>query len=569
MIANGDGSDPSTPERLYPSYRREAVSALMTRAGKVPGGKVDRELLVDDSTAPFGVRLDDDAVVAAFDDAWGERGTSRVVLVEGSDLVRADVEGQFSSVSARQKMHDRALRDTDRMIGKLMRHVDLARDAVIVVGPSAPEPDVALTVAAVRAPGFGSGLLKSPTTGRAGYVNIIDVAPTVLDLLGIDIPDAMHGRTMESVSSDAAVATRISKLADGNQDSLFRDDQAGIAEGIVFAVGLLLALATGGLLGRAARARGILAFGALWLLGFLVATFLAGPFHFARNGGAAAYWGFVVGVAVVLALVAWLVGRRLGHPADAMLVALGMLLVLHLVDLVAGANLELNTVFGYSATFDVRVGGVSGWAFAQLTAAAMMFAGLVVWRSPSPAGRRIAYTVLALSVLVIGAPFFGNDFEGMVVAVIAFGVLAWCIAGRPVRAVAATAAIVGFLVVAVVVGVVAGGRGDALGDATRTVNQNVPLFQHSVLVGMVFVVGFLLAYLWYVRPRSFRDLVAAIPTARPTMLAFLIVAVLGIVLNDPGVSIPGMMAVVLESAVVHLSAHPPESVPRDPVTTVP
>ncbi len=121
---------------------------------------------------------------------------------------------------------------------------------------------------------------------------------------------------------------------------------------------------------------------------------------------------------------------------------------------------------------------------------------------------------------------------------------------------------------AVVVGVVASGRGNALGDATRTAKQNLPLFQHSVLVGMVFVVGLLLAYLWYVRPQSLRGLVAAIPTARPTMLAFLIVAVLGIALNDPGVSIPGMMAVVLESAVVHLSARPPHGPPEERATTV-
>jgi hypothetical protein len=61
--------------------------------------------------------------------------------------------------------------------------------------------------------------------------------------------------------------------------------------------------------------------------------------------------------------------------------------------------------------------------------------------------------------------------------------------------------------------------------------------------------------------------VAAIPSAQPTMLAFLIVAVLGMALNDPGVSIPGMMAVVLESAVVHLSARPPRSAPDERGTT--
>ena len=68
--------------------------------------------------------------------------------------------------------------------------------------------------------------------------------------------------------------------------------------------------------------------------------------------------------------------------------------------------------------------------------------------------------------------------------------------------------------------------GNALRDSARTAKVNVPFFQHSVLVGMVFVVALLLVYFWYVRPQPLRDLVIAIPTARPTMLAFVIVAVL-------------------------------------------
>ena len=399
-------------------------------------------------------------------------------------------------------------------------------------------------------------------------MNIIDVAPTVLDLLGIDAPDSMHGRTMESVSSDATVATRIGNLAAGNQDSLFRDDQAGIAAGIVFAVGLLLALATGALVGRVERVRAFLTFGALWLLGFLAATFLAGPFHFARHGGAAAYWAFVIGVAVVLAVVAWLAGRRLGHPADAVLVALGILVTLHIVDLITGAHLELNTVFGYSATFDVRVGGVSGWAFAQLTAAAGLFAGLLVWRVPSSTGRRIAFAVLAISVLVIGAPFFGNDFEGMVVAAIAFGLLAWCLAGRALRPLPATAA--------VVVVPRAGSRGGRRGERAR---QRTRVTRPGPRSRTCRCSSTRCSSAWCSSSRCCSrtsgtcarshcsDLVDAIPTARPTMLALVIVAALGIVLNDPGVSIPGMMAVVLESAVVHLTARPPRRAPDERAKT--
>ena len=37
VIANGDGSDPSTPEERVSPYRRAAVAALMTHDGRVPG----------------------------------------------------------------------------------------------------------------------------------------------------------------------------------------------------------------------------------------------------------------------------------------------------------------------------------------------------------------------------------------------------------------------------------------------------------------------------------------------------------------------------------------------------
>ncbi len=52
-----------TPVRRRGGER--AVAALMTSAGKVPGGRVDDGLLRQDAAAPFGVRLDPDRGGAA------------------------------------------------------------------------------------------------------------------------------------------------------------------------------------------------------------------------------------------------------------------------------------------------------------------------------------------------------------------------------------------------------------------------------------------------------------------------------------------------------------------------
>ena len=157
---------------------------------------------------------------------------------------------------------------------------------------------------------------------------------------------------------------------------------------------------------------------ALGLIGYLDATYLAGPLHFGRHGGAAPYWLFVVGVAVLLTVGFLAVANMLSvqsrgrRPAHALLAALGSIIVLHVVDLVTGAHLEWNTVFGYSPTIGIRFVGEGNITFAQLAAAAVLFAGHFVWQVPTRVGTRVALGVLAVTILVMGVPGWGNDFGG-------------------------------------------------------------------------------------------------------------------------------------------------------------
>ena len=142
----------------------------MTHEGKVPGGKVDRELLQADPGAPFGVRLDPDQVLDSFRASWTDRA---VVLVEASDLVRADLAGRFASDEQRERLRTNALHDTDELVGRLLADVDPQRDAVIVVGPAPPTDRPSLTPVSVRAPGFG-GTPASTTTRKDGFVSMVD-----------------------------------------------------------------------------------------------------------------------------------------------------------------------------------------------------------------------------------------------------------------------------------------------------------------------------------------------------------------------------------------------------------
>jgi hypothetical protein len=271
----------------------------------------------------------------------------------------------------------------------------------------------------------------------------------------------------------------------------------------------------------------------------------------------------------LLTLVFFAVVR--GNLVRALLVALASIVVLHLVDLVTGAHLEWNTVFGYSPTIGIRFVGEGNLTFSQLAAATVLFAGLFVWQVPTRAGTRVALGVLALTVLVMGVPGWGNDFGAVLSALPGFVLLGWMLLGHRVRTrtVAGIAAIVVAAVVAVGlldllrapdqrthVGKFFQKVGTDFDGATLVIRRkaanNLSVLGHSVLLGAIIATALLVAYLWYVRPQTLRSVARVIPTAAATVLAFLVVAVLGFALNDSGIAIPGMMSAVFESTVVVL-----------------
>ena len=84
-IGNADGSD-----TVGPSFERQVGLAAVTGDGEVPAGELGDSLLASDPSRPFGQRLDNDQVMAAFHDAWRAPGgrDGGMVLVEGSYLAR-------------------------------------------------------------------------------------------------------------------------------------------------------------------------------------------------------------------------------------------------------------------------------------------------------------------------------------------------------------------------------------------------------------------------------------------------------------------------------------------------
>jgi hypothetical protein len=551
---------------------RQAALAVVDELGRIDAGSVGLDLLTFDPASPFGVALNPqvagDAAVAAIADA-------DVTLVEASDLARADAYRPLSTPAAREQALERALASTDELVGRVAAELDPERDLLMLVGPDAPSlvdpgDQEQLTVFALSGAGTEPGLARSGTTRRAGYVTLPDVAPTVLDHLGIEIPDAMAGTAITSAGGGAPTEDDIAALVDVNDVAKFRDRAVGpvsvvyiVLQVVVYGLAVLALLGARPKLGRVALA------GCLVVLAIPPVVFLSGlvPYDSLSVGG---YTLAVLAAAGVVAAAAWAATRRhlLGPP----LVLIGLSWLVNLVDVATGGRLQINTVFGYSPVVAGRFAGFGNLSFA-LTAIAAVAVGTGVWAWPRLRGRdgevvegvnrrgwplAAAAAVFAVTLVLDGLPTMGSDVGGVLAAGPGFAVALLLLAGAKVDI--RRLLVIGLATVAVLglftaldlsrpadqrthlsrfaESTLGGGAGTILG---RKLQANVSILTSSVWTWLVPVGLAFLAFLTWRSRGLLQRLQERVPGLRAFLVGGLLVATLGLAVNDSGVAIPAMM----------------------------
>lgn len=563
VIGNSDGS---VPDDALERYRRYLVTGLMSEDGTVDAGQVNRALLEPDPAAPFGLRLDDAAVLDAFRDAWTERS---VVLVEGSDIVRAVASRPPATATQDEKSYAQALTRTDELVGALLAEVDPTRDAVVVVSPYGSRVTRGLTVVGVRAPGIEPGLMKSSSTRRNGFVLLADVAPSILQLLDIPRPKSMNGRPFSVGPTLGSAAERIDWMVDETDAALFRDRVLTPTTILAMVVAGLVALAAVLTfeIRRSGPWRAAARFGASWLLGLVPAVYLARLFPF-HDSGSAAFYGFLVAVALVLAAVYEIAGA--GSVTRATAIGLAVVVAVIAVDLVTGARLQLSTAFGYTPSIGVRFAGVGNVAYAYLGAATIFLAGLLAHRVGGRRGAWAAAALMFAMLVVDAAPMFGGDVGGALSLTVAYLVTALLLFGSRIRwrtVVGLVVAAVGALALAALADLARPARdrthlGRLLTNArergfseitdviSRKLARNLDTWTTSAWRSMLVIGVLFAAYLWWrARPRV-RALVERVPELRAVLVGFAVLTVVGYALNDSGVAIPAVTLYVFVAAMV-------------------
>ncbi len=504
-----------------------------------------------------------------------------VVIGDGSDRA-VEVLEAGSLAGARSTTERRgALAALDGSVGTVLARMDPARDAVLVIAPGPPPGPLTTTVASLRAPGLHPGLLRSAYTRRAGVVALVDVAPTVLDLLDIERPSRMEGRPFEFGRTDGDLDHRIDWLADTNDRAQFRDRAITQAGGVFAAFQFTLAGAALIWLTRARRrGRGVVALelAALMLLFAFPATYLAALLPFVYSG-LPAYWLFVVAASGASAALVYATTDRRG--VESLIVALAAVVGVIVLDVLSGARLQFNGTFGYSPTIGGRYAGLGNLGFAQLAAGAVLLAGLLAARIGGRRGGWCAAALLAITILVDGLPFFGADVGGVLSMVPAFGVMVamlfgWRFRWRLVAAFGAAAVVLLGVFAAVDLsrpadqrshlGRLLGGNGGDLSVVLRRkLEANLDVVGATPFAIVLPVVYVAVAYYVWRSPGPLGAVRVRMPALTAALTGLGILAVLGTALNDSGIAITGVMFGIVVPVLVILAARvgiEPQATPR-------
>jgi hypothetical protein len=278
--------------------------------------------------------------------------------------------------------------------------------------------------------------------------------------------------------------------------------------------------------------------------------------------------------AVAVALVAWIVSRLLPRRPWALPTAVaGVTWLVLTVDGATGTTLQQASLLGTSAVAGfTRFYGFNNVTFAVYAVAGLVLAAGLASTALARGRRRLAawlvVAVGAVTVVVDGWPAFGADFGGILALVPAFAVLALLV-GRVritwLRALVVAGLTVLVVAVVAVVDWLLPGGSSHLGGFVQTVVDGAALevIGRKALgawrtvaqpAGAVAAVLVVLAALAALRPERFRlpEVARAYerwPLLRELVVALVVVAGVGSVLNDSGVII-GVMVVVVATAMI-------------------
>lgn len=422
---------------------RSAAILAMDENGLIPHGYVGSEILESSPGSPGGLRSKHSALLAELEKLLPK---CDIIVFDLGDTSRVELsrENCADTIVARQRIQ--ALNRNDRLIGQIIKRVDMKNTMILLLAPNANADMVlnnnfTLAPIIVYNPDGQPGYLTSPTTRRDGLVTNVDLLPTVVSYMSTE----KHPGAMTVIS-------------DPNHDFNVLDDHVKLYENIrtsrnplhyVFMLLALLMMVMGFLVhlrGNKKLADRII---------IMVFTVFSMPLVFLFLG----YTGYrlLPLVLIISVFIAWSIAFLTLHFTKTKQSALLFLTVitslLITIDCFRGSPWMLTSPLGSDTIAGGRFYGIGNDYMGVLVACAVI--ALMLFLSKMrvrPVFKMLIGTLpLMITAYAIGSPQVGANVGGLITALVALGMFAFTITDT--RLTFKRLFIIGLLAVTAVIGV--------------------------------------------------------------------------------------------------------------------
>lgn len=470
--------------------------------------------------------------------------------------VLTDAQGQSTSEVAPGSLEEARVK-TDRLLGELISDLP-AGVTLMVVSVVPPERSWSLTPVVLRQAEIEPGTLYSPSTRSNGLVTLTDLAPTVLGLIGAQVPEKMIGHQLESAPGRADLQTMHAL----DRDAVFRENTYfPIVLGyiVVQALFYVLAAVVLSVSRLSPRVMSWMRFLGISMAALPLATFVErGIPNLARFG----LTGAVVAV-VVLSLAIARLSLYWNSHFLAPLGAVGLMTTMVIsVDVLLGGYLQMASLLGYSPHTAARFFGLGNTAFAVLGASALLWACVHILASRFPGAVFRAAAVLIFVIVVDGHPNLGADVGGILTLVPVFSLAIFALSGRKIarrEVLIALGSVLALVVLATVLDyfraadqrshlgqllhdVLSGNDSAFSTTVLRKLATNVRVFTRSIWTWTVPIISCFALYVLVLERRG-KDLLPHGSPQRIFVVSSLALGLLGFALNDSGVVVTALVFV--------------------------
>jgi len=402
-------SDIKTPSGI--SYKRYAPLIGMDKNG-ISEGDISEDLLVKDDNSPYMVKADYEKLYNKFVEYSKNGG---LIIIDPGDILRADVFSKYTSPSLAQRYREKALYESDKLIGKILSDLDLSKDLFIIVTPYPSNQDIQInnliTPVIIAGPSYSQGFATSNTTKRQGIITNLDIAPTILSYFNIEPPVEMLGHPIESIKYQNALGYLIN--ADKMIVSVHNARPLVLKSYVLFLV-IVLILYIGLLFLKKEYLKYLtpIILGVMTVpLTFLILPLL-GPLSLYLN---------IVAVVVLTGLIDGLIMYFVKNDLDRLMVISLVTTITIIIDLLLNSPLMKNSILGYDVISGARFYGIGNEYMGVLIGSSIMGTMALTEKYKTKSVKILGFILFTVAFWLMVLPQFGAKVGGFITGFMAFG----------------------------------------------------------------------------------------------------------------------------------------------------